>query len=113
MHRLRLLSVAAFAAIAFAFGCGGSDEKYYIPADHQIRPYAAPDTEELAGDDEMMDDAAEPAEEPAVEPAPAPATPAAAAAPAAAPAESAAPAKPAKAGKPAKKSKGKAGSGSP
>lgn len=110
MYRLRLLSVAAFASIAFAFGCGGSDEKYYIPADHQIRPFAAPDTEELAGDEEMIDDAAEPAEEPAVEPAPAPA---AAAAPAAAPAESAAPAKPAKAGKPASKSKGKAGSGSP
>jgi hypothetical protein len=101
MHPFRLFSVAALAALALAAGCGGSDEKYYIPADHQIRPFAEPEEDELAGDEEeVLEDegAAEPEAAPAAEPA---AEPAAAPAPAAVPEKK--PAKPGKkAGKAAK-----------
>lgn len=124
MHQLRVfsLSLAAFGAVALAqLGCGGSDETYYIPTDHQIRPFTAPEAEELGGDEDAE------MEEPA---------PAAQghehAAPAAAPAADASSAKPGKAGagekaaapgekagsgeKPAsgqKKPKAKPGAGSP
>lgn len=90
MVRLRLLSVASLAAISFAFGCGGSDEKYYIPADSQIRPFQAPDEEEPAEDDDMSGEETAPAAEPS---------------------DFAPPAIPAPA--PPAKPKGKAGSGSP
>lgn len=66
MHQLRVfsLSLAVFGALALLVGCGGSDEAYYIPTDHSIRPFAPPETEDLGGED--ME-----AEEPAAEPAPA------------------------------------------
>jgi hypothetical protein len=109
MHQLRLFSIAILAALALSpVGCGGSGEKYYIPADHQIRPFTAPDPDEMAGDEdeELEEDANEAPEAamPADE-----ATPAAAAAPAAAPASGHSAAKPAKTGA---RSKSKAGSGS-
>jgi hypothetical protein len=115
MHLFRL-SFAALAALALAAtGCGGSDEAYYIPADHQIRPFAEPEEDELTGEEEEVledEEAAEPAEAPpAAEPAAAP-EPAAAAAPAAAPEK-----KPGKSGKrgkaKAKPASAKSGSGSP
>jgi hypothetical protein len=71
MHQLRVfsLSLAVFGAVALAqVGCGGSDEPYYIPTDHQVRPFAAPEAEEL-GDEEAEE--AEPAPEHAAPAAPA------------------------------------------
>src|SRR5688500_9102450 len=54
---LRLSWAAACAALAFALlGCGGSDETSYIPADNEIRPFAAP--EAASAHDEAGDAAA-------------------------------------------------------
>lgn len=60
MSQLRLSWAAACAALAFALlGCGGSDETYYIPADNEIRPFAAPEAasaDDAAGDEAAPDD---------------------------------------------------------
>jgi hypothetical protein len=105
MSRLRFLAVASSAALALAvLGCGGSDEPYYIPADHEIRPFAPPDEEELAAEEGAAEEAAELddwGESGTEEPRPSAEPPAAA--PAAA--QPAAPASPGKAAKPAKTAK--------
>lgn len=115
MSRLRLFFIAPLAALALAgLGCGGSDEKYFIPADNELHPFTPPDEEELAGgeaeaaaeDDDWSGDT------PAAAPA-APAEPAAAAPPAAEPAAPAKPGKAAKPAKPAAPAKQGSGSGSP
>lgn len=50
MSRLRLFFIASLAGLALAGpGCGGSDEKYLIPADSQLRPYTPPEEDELTG----------------------------------------------------------------
>jgi len=104
MPRFRLFLLAALAL--GLLGCGGSDEKYYIPADNELRPFAAPEEDELTGETEVEEPeeeetAAEPAAE-AASPAPAPA------------AVEPAPGKPAKGAAPGKPAKpAKAGSGSP
>ncbi len=110
MSRLRLFFIAPLAALALAGpACGGSDEKYLIPADSQLRPFTPPEEEELTGSEAEVapEDDDWSGDEPAAAPG-APAAPAAAAP--AAPAEPAAPAAAAKPGKPAKAAKpGKAG----
>jgi hypothetical protein len=127
MSRLRLFFIASLAGLTLAGGCGGSDEKYLIPADSQLRPYTPPDEDELTGgeaeaapeDDDWSSDepagAAAPAAPEAAETAPAVAP---AAEPAAVPARAAKPGKPAKPGKAAKPAKPAAakqdsGSGTP
>jgi len=85
MAQLRLFSIAAIPLFGLLWiGCGGSDEKYYIPADNQIRPFVAPDAEELSGEDDEAGEVLEEGGGAAVAPepaAPAPAAPAAAAEP--------------------------------
>jgi hypothetical protein len=128
MSRLRLFFIASLAGLALAGpGCGGSDEKYLIPADSQLRPYTPPEEDELTGgeaeaapeDDDWSSDEPAGAAAPAAPAAPAEAAPAAPAAePAARPAKAAKPGKAAKAGKAAKPAKPAAakqdsGSGTP
>ena len=130
MSRLRLFFIASLAGLALAgSGCGGSDEKYLIPADSQLRPYAPPEEDELTGgeaeatpeDDDWSSDDPAGAAAPAAPEAPAETAPAAAPAaePAAAvPGKAAKPGKPGKPGKAAKPAKPAAakqdsGSGTP
>jgi hypothetical protein len=102
--------VAAIASLALV-ACGGSDEKYYIPVDTQLQPYAAPEADDLVADgsksdgDDADDDGAGARAAPAPTAAPAPASaraPASAPAPAHAPASAPAPV-PGKAKSPAPK----------
>jgi hypothetical protein len=117
MSRLRLFFIAPLAALALAGpGCGGSDEKYLIPADNQLHPFTPPEEEELNGAEAEAapDEDDWSGEAPAAAP-DAPAAPAAAA-PAAEPAKAARPGKPGKAAKPATPAapaKQGSGSGSP
>jgi len=121
MHRLRLFSVASLAALALAvLGCGGSDEKYYIPADTELRPFTPPEQDELGGDDEADGEGDWSTEEPAAAgdaaPAAAPTAPAAVAPAAPAmPDKAARPSKAGKAARPEKPAAAKPGpeSGSP
>jgi hypothetical protein len=124
MSRLRLFFIASLAGLTLAgSGCGGSDEKYLIPADSQLRPYTPPEEDELTGeaeaapeDEDWSSDEPAGAAAPEAPAAPAETAPAAPAAePAAVPAKAAKPGKPAKAGKaarPAKPAAAKQDSGS-
>ncbi len=52
--RLRLL-LAVFAALSLALvACGGSD-KYMVPTDSKVKPFKAPTTESLSGEDDDWD----------------------------------------------------------
>lgn len=98
------LSLLTMLALVFA-ACGGSDETYYLPADSQIKPFVAPEADDIAGEgDADAEDEGDADEEAADEggetPPPAkgaPASPGKATPPAkgsAAPAKGGAPAKP-------------------
>lgn len=109
MPGLRFLALASSAALALAvLGCGGSEEPYYIPADHEIRPFAPPDEEELAAEEGAAEEAAELddwGETGTEEPRPSAEPPAAAPAPAQPAPAKPAPAKPGKAARPATSAK--------
>ena len=45
----------AIAAVIGVSACSGSDKPYYIPVDTPAKPFAPPETEDLAGDDATWD----------------------------------------------------------
>jgi hypothetical protein len=89
------LRLAVILSVGLSFGlaaCGGGSSSYRVPVDSELKPFVAPEAEDLVADDGVEDDendsedAAESSDKPATA-APAPAAPAPAAAPAARPAK--------------------------
>ncbi len=53
------LKLALVMILALAFvGCGG-DKKYYLPADSQLKPFQAPDEEDLIEEEDEDDEEVE------------------------------------------------------